>query len=169
MTQRQRLEQYSHKSRSIWRHQKLEKSRKLTFLRAFRQSTVLLTHYFQTSGLHNCERINVVFSQSCPPFLHCFSLPSSLSFLLSLSPVLLLSSLLFLSLFCTDTRVCIKQSIIFKSGRTVSKYVVPMDYTVHGILHARILEWVAFLFLRGSYQSRNRTGVSCITRGFFTN
>ena len=27
-----------------------------------------------------------------------------------------------------------------------------MDYTVHGILQARILEWVAFLFFRGSFQ-----------------
>ena len=26
----------------------------------------------------------------------------------------------------------------------------PMDYTVHRILQARILEWVAFLFSRGS-------------------
>ena len=26
----------------------------------------------------------------------------------------------------------------------------PMDYTVRGILQARILEWVAFLFSRGS-------------------
>ena len=25
----------------------------------------------------------------------------------------------------------------------------PMDYTVHGILQARILEWVAFAFSRG--------------------
>ena len=30
----------------------------------------------------------------------------------------------------------------------------PMDYTVQGILQARILEWVAFLFSRGSSQSR---------------
>ena len=28
----------------------------------------------------------------------------------------------------------------------------PMDYTVHGILQARILEWVAFPFSRGSPQ-----------------
>ena len=27
-----------------------------------------------------------------------------------------------------------------------------MDYTVHGILQARILEWVAFSFSRGSFQ-----------------
>ena len=31
----------------------------------------------------------------------------------------------------------------------------PMDYTVHGILLARILEWVAFPFSRGSSQPRN--------------
>ena len=29
-----------------------------------------------------------------------------------------------------------------------------MDYTVHGILQARILEWVAFPFSRGSSQPR---------------
>ena len=31
----------------------------------------------------------------------------------------------------------------------------PMDYTVHGILQARTLEWVAFPFSRGSSQSRS--------------
>ena len=31
----------------------------------------------------------------------------------------------------------------------------PMDYTVHGILQARILEWVAFTFFRGSSQPRD--------------
>ena len=43
-----------------------------------------------------------------------------------------------------------------------------MDYTVHGILQARILEWVVFPFSRGSSQPRNGTGVSYIARGFFT-
>ena len=33
----------------------------------------------------------------------------------------------------------------------------PMDYTVHGILQARILEWVAFPFSRGSSQPRSLT------------
>ena len=42
------------------------------------------------------------------------------------------------------------------------------DYTVHGILQARILEWVAFPFSRGSSQPRDRTWVSCIVDGFFT-
>ena len=36
----------------------------------------------------------------------------------------------------------------------------PMDYTVHGILQARILEWVAIPFSRGSSQPRDRTQVS---------
>ena len=32
----------------------------------------------------------------------------------------------------------------------------PMDYTVHGILQARILEWVAFPFSRESSQPRDQ-------------
>ena len=43
-----------------------------------------------------------------------------------------------------------------------------MDHTVHGILQARILEWVAFAFSRGSSQPRDWTYVSCIAGGFFT-
>ena len=31
----------------------------------------------------------------------------------------------------------------------------PVDYTVHGILQARKLEWVAFPFSRGSSQPRD--------------
>ena len=44
----------------------------------------------------------------------------------------------------------------------------PMDYIVHVILEARILEWVAFPFSRGSSQPRDQTQVSCIAGGFFT-
>ena len=44
----------------------------------------------------------------------------------------------------------------------------PMDYAVHGILHARILEWVAFPFSRGSSQPRDHTHISCIVGRFFT-
>jgi len=44
----------------------------------------------------------------------------------------------------------------------------PMDYTVHGILQARILEWVAFPFSRGSSQPRDRTQVSRIAGRVFT-
>ena len=44
----------------------------------------------------------------------------------------------------------------------------PMDCIAHGILQARILEWVAVPFSRGSSQPRDRTQVSSITGGFFT-
>ena len=47
-----------------------------------------------------------------------------------------------------------------------------MDYSppgssVHGILQARILEWVAISFM-GSSRSRDRTQVSCVAGRFFT-
>ena len=45
----------------------------------------------------------------------------------------------------------------------------PMDYIVHGILQARILEWVALPFSRGSSQFRNWTRVFCIAGGLFIN
>ena len=43
-----------------------------------------------------------------------------------------------------------------------------VDYTVHGILQARILEWVAFPFSRGSSQPRDWTQVFRIAGRFFT-
>ena len=39
---------------------------------------------------------------------------------------------------------------------------------VHGILQARILEWVAFPFSRGSSQPRDQTRLSHIASRFFT-
>ena len=45
----------------------------------------------------------------------------------------------------------------------------PMDHTVHGILQATVLHWVAIPFSRGSSQPRNRTQVSCVAGGFSTN
>ena len=44
----------------------------------------------------------------------------------------------------------------------------PMNYTVHGILQARILEWVAFPFSTGSSQPRDWTQVSHIAGSLFT-
>ena len=44
----------------------------------------------------------------------------------------------------------------------------PMDYTVRGILQARILECVAFPSSRGSSQPRDQTQASCIAGRFFT-
>ena len=44
----------------------------------------------------------------------------------------------------------------------------PPGSSVHGILQARILEWVAIPFSRGSSWPREQTHVSCIAGGFFT-
>ena len=41
-------------------------------------------------------------------------------------------------------------------------------YTVHGILQARIWEWVVFVFSRGSSQTRGQTQIFPISSGFFT-
>ena len=49
----------------------------------------------------------------------------------------------------------------------------PMDCSlqgssVHGIFQARVLEWVAISFSRGSSKARDRTEVSCIANRWFT-
>ena len=63
--------------------------------------------------------------------------------------------------------------LVTKSGTTAYS---PMDCSppgssVHGISQARILEWVAISFSRGSLRSRDQTRVPalhCIASGFFT-
>ena len=60
--------------------------------------------------------------------------------------------------------------------------IFPTQESNRGLLHCRqilyqlsqkgsprILEWVAYPFFRGSSQPRNRTRISCIAGGFFTN
>ena len=49
-----------------------------------------------------------------------------------------------------------------------SVYCIHTDCIVWGILRARILEWVAFPFSRGSSQPGDQTQVSHIAGGFFT-
>ena len=44
----------------------------------------------------------------------------------------------------------------------------PPGSSVHEIFQARILEWVAISFSRGSSQPRDRTWVSCTAGKFFT-
>ena len=44
----------------------------------------------------------------------------------------------------------------------------PPGSSVHGILQARILEWVAMFSFKGSFGSRDRAWVSCVAGRFFT-
>ena len=60
--------------------------------------------------------------------------------------------------------------LVTKSGPTLC---YPMDYSplgssVHGILQAKILEWVSILFSRGSSWPKDWTRVSFIASRFFT-
>ena len=61
--------------------------------------------------------------------------------------------------------MCIKVKV--KVTRSCPTLCNPMEYMIHGILQARILEWVVFPFSRGSSRPGNRTGISCIAGGFF--
>ena len=77
---------------------------------------------------------------------------------------------------------------VFNSHKLFDKYCVlravrslqlcltlcdPMDCSlpgsfVHGISKARILEWVAIFYSKGSSRPRDQTHVSCVSCGFFT-
>ena len=45
---------------------------------------------------------------------------------------------------------------------------IPPGFYVHGILQARILEWIGIPFSRGSSHPRHQTQISCIIARFFT-
>ena len=59
------------------------------------------------------------------------------------------------------------------SRSVVSNSLQPLDGSlpgsaIHGIFQARILEWAAIFFSRGSSQPRDRTQVSCVADWHFT-
>ena len=61
-----------------------------------------------------------------------------------------------------------KGSFEVKVAQLCPTHCNPMVYTIHGILQARIVEWVAFPFYRGSSQPKDWIQVSHIAEGFFT-
>ena len=71
---------------------------------------------------------------------------------------------------CVCVCVCVcTHALVVQSCQTLWD---PMDYnplgsSVHGISQARILEWIAIPFSRGSSQPRDWTWVSYIAGGFF--
>ena len=60
------------------------------------------------------------------------------------------------------------QKVKVKVAQSYPTLCDPMYYTTHGILQARILEWVAFPFSRRSFQPRDWTQFSCMAGRFFT-
>ena len=75
------------------------------------------------------------------------------------------------SLFAGTLVVKVKESEVAQSCPTLCDPMdcSPPNSSVHGILQARILKWVAISFSRGSSRPRNQTQVSCIVGRFFTN
>ena len=61
----------------------------------------------------------------------------------------------------------VSHSVMSNSLWTHGLYSLPA-FSVYGVLQARILEWVAISFFRGSSWPRNPTQVSCIADRFFT-
>ena len=65
------------------------------------------------------------------------------------------------------------RTLLFSLWVVSNSFATPMDYSlpdcsVHGIFRARILEWVALSFSRGSFWVTDQTHVSCLTGEFFT-
>ena len=69
-------------------------------------------------------------------------------------------------LFIVLKYVCVSCSV--RSDSMILQTVAHQPPPTMGILQARILEWVAFLFSRGSAQPRDQTCISCIAGGFLT-
>ena len=67
-----------------------------------------------------------------------------------------------------DTQMTRVGSELVKAAQSCPTLCDPMDYTVHGILQARILEWEAVPFSRGSSKPRDWTHISRIEGTFFT-
>jgi len=66
----------------------------------------------------------------------------------------------------SEKHECFSHSVVSDSCNPMD--CRPPESSVHEILQARILEWVAIPFFRGSSQLRDPTWVSCITGRFFT-
>ena len=76
-----------------------------------------------------------------------------------------------LKLLCKSTcRISQKLNTFYQPCLTLCnpKDCSPSDSSLYGIPQARILEWVAITFSRGSFQPRDWTWVSCIVGRFFT-
>ena len=73
----------------------------------------------------------------------------------------------------SEMRWAVLGVVVVQSLSCVWLFCDPIDYSppgcsVHGISPARILEWVAIFFSRGSSRPRDWTCISCISGRFFT-
>ena len=64
---------------------------------------------------------------------------------------------------CTSMCACVYMHARLYPTFCHSMNFSPPGSSIHGILQARILEWVAIPFSKGSSQSRERTHISCVS------
>ena len=60
-----------------------------------------------------------------------------------------------------------RHTCLLRCAESLSRGLYPPGSSVHGILQARVLEWVAMPSSRGSSQHRDQTQVSHLAGGFF--
>ena len=101
----------------------------------------------------------------CFPFPHCLIWPSF--FIATHLRNAALRGYCLTTQTCLVDRVCVSCLVMSDSSVTPMDYS-PASFSVHGILQARILEWVAIFSFRGSFQPRDCTWVSRIAGRFFT-
>ena len=69
---------------------------------------------------------------------------------------------------CLAVNAMPSKCVKVKAAHMCLTFCDPVIYIVHGVLQARILEWVAFPFSGGSSQPRDQTQVSHMAGRFFT-
>ena len=133
--------------------------------------------YILLNTLHH-QSLQVKHCGGCVRACHCFLICISMTYqvewfyFFSLIKASNESTLSFFSLFKLAFKIYYTQLIIYYNcvSNSLQPYgqYSPPGSSVHGILQARILEWVAIPFSRGSSQPRDQTWVSCIAGRFFT-
>ena len=63
---------------------------------------------------------------------------------------------------CSPSKICLLAQSLSRV------WLCTTPWSIHGILQARILEWIAIPFSRGSFQPRNQSRISCIAGKLFT-
>ena len=103
---------------------------------------------------------------------HCGKSPGSESYTLMFKSHPRISSEIFRSYFfiCEVKIKIANRIVVWESCLTLCdpRDYSPLGSSVHGILQAGILEWVAMPFSRGSSWPRDQTQVSCTAGKFFT-
>ena len=137
-------------------------------------SITFLALRFALCGINTATPAFFPLVSACFIFLHSFTFDLYVSFILN--GYLLHSIRLGLAFWSTQSLLIGPLTLRGFPGGAVLCLVAqlcltlcdPTNYTVHGILQARILEWVTIPFSRGSSQPRDWTQISHIAGGFFS-